>query len=75
MKFEKNGWIVAGLAWGVVMFIFTTFGPSLLTGSEVTWIDFAIGIPIWTISGLGWGYFMKRYLIKQAQKNQKTEAG
>lgn len=75
MQFEKNGWIITGLIWGVVMFIATTFGPSLLKGSEVTWIDFAIGVPIWTIAGLGWGFFMKKYMMKQAEKKQKTEAG
>lgn len=75
MKFDKNGWILAGLLFGGSMFIFVSLGTSLLLRGEITWIDFAIGIPIWTITGLLWASYMKKSLTKQALKKQNAEVG
>lgn len=72
MNFQKNGWILTGLLFGGSMFIFVSLGTSLLLRGEITWIDFAVGIPIWTITGLLWAYYMKKSLMKQAAK--KTES-
>ena len=74
MQFEKNGWILVGLLWGGIMFFTMTYAAPWLRGEEA-FSSLEIDIPLWTIAGLGWGYFMKRYMMKQAEKKQKTEAG
>ncbi|PKL78073.1 MAG: hypothetical protein CVV25_12770 [Ignavibacteriae bacterium HGW-Ignavibacteriae-4] len=75
MNFQKNGWILAGLLFGASMFVLVSLGTSLLLRGEITWIDFAVGIPIWTITGLLWANYMKKSLMKQALKKQKSEVG
>lgn len=75
MKFDKNGWILVGLLFGASMFVLVSLGTSLLLRGEITWIDFAVGIPIWTITGLLWSNYMKKSLMKQALKKQKAEVG
>jgi lipid-A-disaccharide synthase-like uncharacterized protein len=74
MKFEKNGWILAGLVWGGFMFITMHYVAPWLRGEEATEQSLAINIPLWIITGIGWGYFMKRYMIKQRLKKEKVEA-
>lgn len=74
MNFEKNGWIIAGLIFGGFMFFAVSFSTSFLIGQEINWLTYAIGIPIWTITGLAWGYYMKRYMMKQRLKKEKAEA-
>lgn len=71
MKFEKNGWIIVGLIWGIGMLIIMTFAAPMLRGEDVTGQTLIIDIPLWLMAGLGWGYFMKRFLMKQAAKNRK----
>jgi hypothetical protein len=73
MTFEKNGWILAGLLFGGFNFIVVTYGTAFLIGLEINWLTYAIGLPLWTICGLSWGYFMKKSLLKQAAKKQKAE--
>ena len=75
MQFEKNGWIIAGLIFGLFDFIFVTYGTAYLIGQEINWLSYAIGIPLWTITGLAWGYYMKRYMMKQRLNKEKAEAG
>lgn len=70
MKIGKYWWVKAGLIFGAFIFVFVSLGTSLLLRGKITGIDFAIGIPIWTIAGLGWGYFLKRFLLKQERKKQ-----
>ena len=74
MDFQKNGWILAGLIWGGMMFFTMTYAAPWLRGEEA-YDSLAIDIPLWTIAGLGWGYFMKRHFMKQAAKKEKAEGG
>lgn len=74
MQFGNKGWILAGLLFGGMMFAFMTFVKLLLMGEEFTWLSVAIGVPIWTVSGLVWGYFMKRTLVKQRLKEQEAKS-
>lgn len=73
MTFEKNGWILLGLLWGAMMFFTMNFAAPWLRGEEA-FLSLEIDIPLWTLAGLSWGYFMKRYMIKQAAKKEKAEA-
>jgi hypothetical protein len=71
MTFEKNGWILAGLIWGGIMFFTMDYAVPLLRGVEEAKHSIAIDIASWTLVGLVWGYFMKRHMMKQAAKNRK----
>jgi hypothetical protein len=56
---EGNGWVKQGLFLGLIMYVLTTFMFPLITGQKITLGKVLIGIPIWTIGGLGFGYIMK----------------
>lgn len=65
-RFEGKGWIKAGLIWGGFMYIFMTiFFNSLFTRALPTLKDLLIGIPIWGIGGLIFGYLMKSWTQKK----------
>jgi hypothetical protein len=53
-KFLKsNIWIIEGLVWGIIMFLFMTFiYPFLISGELITWKNVLIGIPIYLLGGL-----------------------
>lgn len=61
-------WIKQGLKWGVFMFIFMTFLIPLMIGQSIVWERILIGIPIWTMAGLAWGYVMRWYMSKKGRK-------
>lgn len=63
--FEGQGWIKAGLNWGLFMFFFMTFLVPFVFGDPITWKKILIAIPIWTIGGLGFGYFVKLFANKK----------
>jgi len=65
MNSTKN-WIKLGLLWGVMMFIIITFGLPLIKQEEITGVNVLIGIPIWIISGLLFGYIMKSLMSKKS---------
>ncbi|MDF1698231.1 MAG: hypothetical protein P1U56_20450 [Saprospiraceae bacterium] len=57
--FEGKGWLKQGLSWGFFMFIFMTFLYPLIKDEPIESRNILIGIPIWTIGGLCFGYTMK----------------
>ncbi|MDD3078811.1 MAG: hypothetical protein PHH37_06875 [Paludibacter sp.] len=59
IKYENGSWLKIGFAWSGIMFILMTIINPLITGEEITLTMILIGIPIWTIAGLGFGYTMK----------------
>ncbi len=56
---EGNGWVKQGLFLGLIMYLLTTFMFPLITGQKITLGKVLIGILIWTIGGLGFGYILK----------------
>lgn len=66
---NKKGWIVMGLTWGALMFLTMTFGFPFFMGEEVNLEDISIGLVIWSIAGLIFGYTMKVFLNKTMSKN------
>ncbi|WP_274475683.1 hypothetical protein [Mangrovimonas aestuarii] len=66
--YEGKGWIKVGLSWGLFMYVFMTFLFPLFQEQPITWKSVLISIPLWAISGLGFGYFMKRYTGKLGGK-------
>lgn len=69
--FENYGWVREGLSWGLFMYFFMTIVFSLIDGESITLRKALIGIPIWTIGGLGFGYTMK---LINGKSNPKTQS-
>lgn len=61
-------WIIPGLIWGTIMFVIMTFAFPYLTEQDITLKNILIGIVVWTLSGLAYGYTMKLVLIRMANK-------
>lgn len=55
-------WQKVGLSWALWMFIFMTFIWPLIDGEEITLKKTLIGVPIWVIGGLAFGWTMKKNL-------------
>lgn len=53
-------WQKLGLTWAMWMFVTMTFIWPLINGEEITVKSVIIGIPIWLIGGLFFGYFMRK---------------
>ncbi len=70
--FEGYAWIKQGLYWGIWMYVLMTLLFPIINGEKLTFINALIGIPIWTIGGLGFGYTMKIVNGKK-QLNPKTK--
>lgn len=65
--FAKKGWIAYGLMFGVIMFLLMEIATPLIMDEEITAFHLAIGVPVWLIAGLGWGYFMKVFSGKKGK--------
>ena len=63
-------WWNVGLKFGLSMFIMMTLIFPLIMGEGLTQRKILIGIPIWTIGGLGFGYTMK---LINGKNKPKTE--
>lgn len=70
--FEGKGWIKQGLLWGLIMYVFMTLMFPIIDEEGITLKKALIGIPIWTLGGLGFGYAMKLINSKQ-QINTETK--
>lgn len=57
MKLKK--WQKAGLVWGAFMFGIMTIMWPLIDGDEITVKSVIVGIIIWTIGGLAFGWSMR----------------
>lgn len=69
MSEEKKGsWIVTGLVWGVMMYVFSNLISYFMDG-EITKRKLIVGIPIWIIGGLIFGLVTRG--VKRKQKNKQ----
>ncbi len=66
--YEGKGWIKQGMLWGLFMFVSMTFLWPWIDGSDITIRSIWIGIPIWALGGLGYGYTMKLFFRTQQMK-------
>lgn len=66
--FSGKKWIKHGLLWGLFMYVCMVFLFPYFEGEEITQRSILLSIPIWTLSGLGYGYMMKRFSDWQAKK-------
>ena len=69
--YDKKSWIKTGLGWALFMFIMMTIVFPLYDGSEINIKTILIGVVIWTISGLLFGYTMKLFFNAKINKQSK----
>ncbi|TNE65204.1 MAG: hypothetical protein EP344_03125 [Bacteroidetes bacterium] len=72
--YEDLGWIRIGLGWGLFMYVFMTFILPFFYGEDLSWKQAVIGVPVWAIGGLSFGYAMKRLFGKKEKvRSPNTE--
>ena len=67
----KN-WLKSGLFFGLFMFVIMTFIFPLIEQEQITQKSILIGIPVWLIGGLFFGYTMKIWMNKKGRKPHLT---
>ena len=65
----KN-WLKRGLFLGLSMYVIMTIIFPLIEQERITQRSLVIGIPVWLICGLVWGYIMKIWMNKKGKKNK-----
>ena len=63
--YSGKGWVKYGITWAVFMYVLMTFIFPLLTNDPITEKGILLGIPIWLVGGLLFGYFLHRFMGKQ----------
>ncbi len=72
--FSDKKWILQGLLWGAFMYICMVFVFPYFEGEEITQRSILLSIPIWSLSGLCYGYTMKLFSDWQVRKaNRNSE--
>lgn len=66
--FEGKRWIITGLIWGGSMFILMTFIFPYFDDTPINTPRIMIGLIVWTLAGLAFGYTMKLYFNKKLKK-------
>ena len=66
--YQNKGWILQGLVFGVIMYVFMTFLSPFITNDTITLQRVLIGVPIWLIAGLTYGFAMKTLAKKKTVK-------
>lgn len=69
-KNTTRKWLVSGLLFGLFMFIAIEILYPLIAEHEITLRALLIGIPLWLIGGLVWGYTMKIVMNKVERKKK-----
>jgi hypothetical protein len=69
--FDQKSWMIEGLRWGALMFLIMSIVFPYFDGESITWKTLLLGLIIWTIGGLGFGYSMKLFMNWKVS----TEAG
>ena len=69
-KNKNRVWLISGLLFGLFMFTAMEILYPLIAEHEITPRALLIGIPLWLICGLGWGYTMKIVMNKLERKNK-----
>jgi hypothetical protein len=69
--FEKNNWIKTGLSWGAFMFVIMSVLFPYFGNHEITLLSIVLGLVVWTLGGLLFGYTMKKFMIKTIHKKRE----
>jgi len=68
-KLTTKYWLKLGLLFALIMYVVMTILFPLIDNKEMTQRSLLIGIPIWLICGLGWGYWMKTRMMKKGKNS------
>lgn len=68
-KNTTKRWLMSGLLFGFLMYLIMIIIYPLVLHEEITQRKLLIGIPIWLIFGLAWGYTMKAWMNKKGKKH------
>lgn len=63
-------WIIQGLLWGLSMSLILNLAVPYFGGEEITMSRTLIGLIVFLIGGLGYGYVMKLYFNEQESKSE-----
>ncbi len=68
-------WIAEGLGWGFFMFIIMNIFFPLIVGEKYKLMTLLLGLIIWTLGGLSFGYVVKKFIFKPLpnQSQDKTQ--
>ncbi len=69
-KNTTKNWLKMGLFFGLFMYVIVTFLFPLIEQEQITRKSMLIGIPIWLIGGLGFGFFMKIWMNRKGKQNK-----
>ena len=66
-KMTTKNWLKMGLAWGLFMYLTMVFIFPFIMQEEITQKSMLIGIPIWLIGGLSFGFTMKIWMNRKGK--------
>ena len=67
-KNSTKNWLKYGLLWALFMYVTMTFLFPLIQHEPISTTIALIGIPIWILAGLGFGYTMKVWMNRKGEK-------
>lgn len=67
-KNTTKNWLKIGLLWGLFMYLIMIFIFPLIQQEQITRLKILIGIPVWLLSGLGFGYIMKIWMNRKVKE-------
>lgn len=72
--FTTKYFLKLGLLFGLFMFVSMVFVFPLIINEEITKKSILLGIPLWTISGLAWGYIMKVWVNRKGEETKAPDS-
>ncbi|GHT69115.1 hypothetical protein AGMMS50239_35380 [Bacteroidia bacterium] len=70
--YKSNKWIRSGLLWGAFMYLSTVIFFPLFNGEKITMSAIWIGIPLWVIGGLAFGYTLMNNTINKTDESKEN---
>lgn len=66
-------WVTQGLSWGFFMFLFMDIIFPLFDGEGYKPLKLIVGVIVWTLTGLLFGYTMKKLMFKKLNKTSQDK--
>lgn len=64
-KLSSKSWLRSGFFFGIFMFVSMVLVYPLFKGETITLERVVIGLPLWLVGGLVWGFTMKRWIRRK----------
>lgn len=71
-SYDDKSWLASGLSWSAFMFVLMEVIFPLLTYQQITLKRLSLGIVIWSIGGLAFGYTMKIFMNKTGTSKREN---